>query len=50
MGEYNAREAEGEEREHLWREAADCYTGYDTYQDHAGSRRIPVVVLTPAAS
>ena len=46
-GEYNAREAEGEERERLWREACDYYAGYDTYQDRAGSRRIPVVVLEP---
>ena len=48
-GEYNAREAEGEERERLWHEACDYYAGYDTYQDRAGSRRIPVVVLEPAA-
>jgi deazaflavin-dependent oxidoreductase (nitroreductase family) len=48
-GEYNAREAEGEERERLWREACDYYAGYDTYQDRAGSRRIPVVVLEPAS-
>jgi deazaflavin-dependent oxidoreductase (nitroreductase family) len=47
-GEYNAREAEGEERARLWREAVDYYAGYDTYQDRAGSRRIPVVVLEPA--
>jgi deazaflavin-dependent oxidoreductase (nitroreductase family) len=47
-GEYNAREAEGDERERLWREAVDYYAGYDTYQDRAGSRRIPVVVLEPA--
>ena len=46
-GEYNAREAEGEERERLWRDACDYYAGYDTYQDRAGSRRIPVVVLEP---
>jgi deazaflavin-dependent oxidoreductase (nitroreductase family) len=48
-GEYNAREAEGEERARLWREAVDYYAGYDTYQDRAGERRIPVVVLEPAA-
>jgi deazaflavin-dependent oxidoreductase (nitroreductase family) len=48
-GEYNAREAEGEERERLWREACDYYAGYDTYQDRAGERRIPVVVLEPAS-
>ena len=48
-GEYNAREAEGEERGRLWHQAVDYYAGYDTYQDRAGSRRIPVVVLEPAA-
>jgi deazaflavin-dependent oxidoreductase (nitroreductase family) len=47
-GEYVAREAEGEERERLWREAVDVYAGYDTYQGRAGKRRIPVVVLDPA--
>jgi deazaflavin-dependent oxidoreductase (nitroreductase family) len=47
-GEYDAREAEGEERGRLWHEAVDYYAGYDTYQDRAGSRRIPVVVLEPA--
>src|SRR3954463_9728959 len=46
-GEYVAREAQGEERERLWQEAVDYYAGYDTYQDRAGSRRIPVVVLEP---
>jgi deazaflavin-dependent oxidoreductase (nitroreductase family) len=48
-GEYNAREAEGEERGRLWHEAVDYYAGYDTYQGRAGSRRIPVVVLEPVA-
>ena len=47
-GEYNAREAEGEERGRLWHEAVDYYAGYDTYQDRAGARRIPVVVLERA--
>ena len=47
-GEYNAREAHGEERERLWHEAVDYYAGYDTYQDRAGVRQIPVVVLEPA--
>jgi deazaflavin-dependent oxidoreductase (nitroreductase family) len=47
-GDYVAREAEGEERDRLWREAVDFYAGYDTYQGRAGNRRIPVVVLEPA--
>src|SRR5919108_1695689 len=47
-GEYVAREAEGEERERLWTKAVDFYAGYDAYQQRAGNRRIPVVVLEPA--
>jgi F420H(2)-dependent quinone reductase len=45
---YRARVAEGEERERLWRKAVTTrYSGYDTYQERAGGRRIPVVVLEP---
>jgi deazaflavin-dependent oxidoreductase (nitroreductase family) len=42
-----AREAEGEERERLWRQMADVYPGYDRYAKRT-RRRIPVVVLEPA--
>ena len=42
-----AREAEGSEREELWRLVNDNYTGYDLYQQRAGGRRIPVMVLSP---
>jgi deazaflavin-dependent oxidoreductase (nitroreductase family) len=42
-----AREAEGDERERLWRQLADCYSGYDKYARKT-SRRIPVVVLERA--
>ena len=42
-----AREAEGEERERLWRDMADVFPGYDNYAKKT-SRRIPVVVLEPA--
>jgi deazaflavin-dependent oxidoreductase (nitroreductase family) len=48
-GDYMAREAEGDERARLWREAVDYYAGYATYQERAGERRIPVVVLEPAS-
>ncbi len=47
-GEYVAREAEGEERARLWDKAVDFYAGYATYQERAGKRRIPVVVLERA--
>ena len=39
-----ARDAEGEERERLWRTLADLYPGYERYAQKT-SRRIPVVVL-----
>jgi deazaflavin-dependent oxidoreductase (nitroreductase family) len=41
-----ARDAEGEERERLWRALADLNPGYDGYAKKT-SRRIPVVVLEP---
>jgi deazaflavin-dependent oxidoreductase (nitroreductase family) len=42
-----ARDAEGEERERLWRALADLYPGYDKYAQKT-SRTIPVVLLEPA--
>ena len=39
-----ARDAEGDERERLWRTLADLYPGYERYAQKT-SRRIPVVVL-----
>jgi deazaflavin-dependent oxidoreductase (nitroreductase family) len=44
--QVRARDAEGEERERLWRSLADLYPGYDKYAEKT-SRRIPVVVLEP---
>jgi deazaflavin-dependent oxidoreductase (nitroreductase family) len=51
-GTYRAREAEGEERERLWRLATQLYPGYDDYQRKAdvAGRRIPVVVCEPRDS
>jgi F420H(2)-dependent quinone reductase len=51
-GTYLAREAEGEERERLWRLANQLYPGYDDYQRRAdvAGRRIPVVVCEPRDS
>jgi deazaflavin-dependent oxidoreductase (nitroreductase family) len=43
-----ARDAEGKEREQLWRALTDLYPGYDTYAART-SRRIPVVVLEPVS-
>lgn len=43
-----AREAEGEERECLWRKAVGVYPGWAVFQRRASNRRIPVMVLDPA--
>ena len=42
-----AREAAGAEREELWRRAVEFYSGYAIYQERAGDRLIPLVVLSP---
>lgn len=42
---YHARELEGTEREDAWAKVNDMYTGYDTYQERTGGRRIPVIAL-----
>ena len=42
-----ARVAEGEERARLWKQLAAIYPPYDEYQERAGARTIPVVVLDP---
>ena len=47
-GPYVAREAEGAERDELWRKVNDLYVGYDDYQERTGGRVIPVIVLEPA--
>jgi deazaflavin-dependent oxidoreductase (nitroreductase family) len=39
--------AEGAERDRLWAMAVDNYSGYTRYQERAGGRTIPVVVLRP---
>jgi F420H(2)-dependent quinone reductase len=41
-----AREAEGDERERLWRAAVENYPGYGDYQKRT-ERVIPVILLTP---
>ena len=46
-GSYRAREAEGAERERLWELATSYYPGFDTYQERAGDRLIPVIVCSP---
>jgi F420H(2)-dependent quinone reductase len=41
-----AREAEGVERERLWKQMTGVYPTYESYQRRTG-RRIPVIVLEP---
>ena len=43
--EVTARVAEGEERADLWAQLAEVYPPYNDYQEWAGDRQIPVVVL-----
>lgn len=45
-----AREAEGGERERLWRLGLGIYPGWIGYEKRAGERRIPVIVLLPEES
>jgi deazaflavin-dependent oxidoreductase (nitroreductase family) len=42
-----AYEAQGEERDRLWREALEIYPGFADYQKRSGGQDIPVVVLSP---
>ena len=42
-----ARVAEGAEREQLWKHMVEVYPPYTEYQERAGARIIPVVVLEP---
>jgi len=42
-----SREAQGAEREKLWRFVNDVYNGYEVYATRTGGRQIPVMVLEP---
>ena len=44
---FIAREAEAQERERCWDLANSYYVGYAAYQQRAGKRKIPVMVLEP---
>ncbi len=46
-GEYVAHEATGEEYEKYWQCAVDAYIGYPLYQQRAGGRHIPIIVMSP---
>jgi deazaflavin-dependent oxidoreductase (nitroreductase family) len=49
-GSYRAYEADGDERDRLWKLATRLYPGYDDYQQRADTagRRIPVIVCEPS--
>ena len=44
---YIARETEGDERERYFQMAVAQYAGYQKYEERAGHRHIPVMVLEP---
>ncbi len=44
---FAARIASSEERDFYWQKALVNYQGYEIYEERAGDRNIPVVVLTP---
>jgi len=44
---YMASELEGKDRDRLWQKALEIYSGYAKYQERAGDRKIPVVILRP---
>ncbi len=48
-GQYQAREVTGEERERLWKKSLELNPGYATYQERAGKRLIPVMLLMPVS-
>jgi deazaflavin-dependent oxidoreductase (nitroreductase family) len=44
---FGAVEAEGEQRERIWREGLRVYPGWSTYERRASDRRIAVFILGP---
>jgi deazaflavin-dependent oxidoreductase (nitroreductase family) len=48
-GTYIATETHGADRARLWQKASELYAGYDTYQQRAGTRLIPVMRLRRVA-
>ena len=44
---YIAHEAYDEEYDRFWQYAVDTYDGYQVYQQRAGKRKLPILVLVP---
>lgn len=42
-----ASEVDDDEYDRLWQKAVDLYSGYEKYQNRAGDRKIPIVILSP---
>jgi deazaflavin-dependent oxidoreductase (nitroreductase family) len=47
-GEYTAHEVSGEEYHRLWERATRTYFGFRRYQQRAGGRHIPIMVMVPS--
>ena len=47
LGNYLARETDGEERTRYWNLALDYYKGYAAYEERAAPRKISVWILEP---
>lgn len=45
--DYVAREAKGEEYAKYWQTAMDAYLGFSKYQEQAGDRHIPIMIMEP---
>lgn len=44
--QYTASEVTGDEREQFWERAQEIYIGFESYQERAGDREIPVIRLS----
>ena len=45
---FEAVEAEGDQRERIWRQGLEIYPGWSQYEKRAAGRRIAIFVLKPA--
>ena len=47
--DFTAREAEGDERDRIWRQGLTIYPGWSQYEKRATNRRIAIFILEPAS-
>jgi deazaflavin-dependent oxidoreductase (nitroreductase family) len=50
QGKYTAYQAQGQEYTRFWQVATDLYLGFAQYQQRAGERHIPIMILNPDES